>query len=259
MTDSRYDSAKIMDESSFRQKYLTKLMASPFCLVPFLAGITDLLVLWTFSIQSGLGIFAGITGILGAVGIFLTRLLTGDQSVGKDVLDSMEKEALKAREQALDELDLKLTGDGDPRTETCLRDLRVLAQAFTKNNTKTESIISGATLDIFSGVEQLFMHCIHSLEKTLTLWYTADQMTTEEARYPILEQREHIIHEVSESILYLGKILAGIQTLDTTAATHSADLERIRSELNQSLEVAKRVKSRMDSLNQDIDDRRIHR
>ncbi len=242
----------VLDESKFKSKLLVSYLSSPMVLLPFLVGITDLLALWTFSIDSGMGIFAGIAGILGGLGFFLTKLLAGDEKATGKVLEKLEKEALEEWEKSLDDLDRKLAADGDPRTETCLRDLRTLAQAFQTKKEWTFSLNSRSTFDILSGVERLFSQCIRYLEKSLDLWYTSQKMTTEDARKPLLVQREKIIEDVGISIRQLGSILADIQGLGTEDSTTDSELTRIREELDRSLDVARTVNKRMKSLDREI-------
>jgi hypothetical protein len=252
MASAIQDPKATVNQSKFRKKYFLKLLSRPMCLFPFLTGVTDLLLLWAFSIPSGIGIFAGIAGILGAVGYFLTNLVTGNRSLTQNVLESLQKEAMMAREKALDELDSRLAADGDPRTESSLRDLRTMAKAFEKGKSWAGALNSPATIDILSGVDQLFKQCVFSLEKTLDLGYTASQMATTAARKPILIQRERIIREVAESIRKLGNVLANIQLLKMDEASQESDLAVIRKELDQSLEVARKVKKRMKSLENEV-------
>ncbi len=243
--------SQFLDRAAVKKKLVLRLLSSPLTMLPVLAGITDLLVLWTFSIDSGAGIFAGIAGILAGLGIFLTRLFL-DDAASKDAIEALEKEVQKERERTLDELDRKLADDGDPRTEGSLRDLRALAAAFQKGSSWSDSLNSGSTFDILAGVDQLFNRCVLSLEKTLDLWYTASKMTTSEARSAILNQRAQIIDEVCESIKQLGKILAGIRSISAGESTGDSELARIRSELDRGLEVATRVTQRMQALDREM-------
>jgi len=211
------------------------------------------LTLWTFSINSPLAIFAGIVSILGSFGIFMTRLLSGSESVGKRVLKELEEEAVSDRERALDDLDHKLAADDDPRTEKSLRDLRTLAHAFQEDQAWLSALNTRSTFDILAGVEQLFTRCVLSLEKTLKLWYTARDMTSLEAREAILNLRERIIEDVSKSTIQLGRILAGIQSISVQDGDDDSELAHIRAELDRSLEVAKMVEKRMQSLDRELD------
>jgi len=252
MSLERNELKTAIDEKQFKKKYLLKLLASPLCLFPFLVGATDLILLWAFSIWSGAALFAGIAGILGAVGVFLTRLVTNNRTLTKEVLVSIQQDALRERDKNLDALDRRLSADGDPRTESCLRDLRTLAQAFEKGRSWTGALNDRSTIDILSGVDQLFKRSVRSLEKTLELRSTAAQMINKAARKPILQERERIIIEVAKSIQQLGKVLASIKTLELGDGSRESELANIRSELDQSMEVAKKVKERMNSLEREI-------
>lgn len=241
-----------LNDSSFKKRLFFRLFASSWTIVPFLAGATLLLALWTFSINAGLAFFVGIACLLGALGVFFTRLLRGNERLGKKVIEELQEEALAAREKSLDELDRKLSADGDPRTESFLRDLRALAEAFHKDRVWSSGLSNHTTYELFSGVEQLFKRCILSLDRTLELWYTANNTTTPDARAPIFSQRERIIKDVEKSIRQLGKVLVGIQGIDAGDVSEDSDLARIRDELDQSLKVARAVGERMRSLDQEL-------
>lgn len=243
--------------SSFKKKLILRMLSSPLTMGLFLAGATVLLAAWTFGINSGLAIFAGIVSILGAIGVFFTRFLLGSERLGREVLEEMRQEAEMAREKALDELDRKLSADGDPRTEWSLRDLRALAKAFNEGRAKSDALSAPTTFDITAGVEQLFSRCALFLERTIELWYAANNTTDPEARRPLLDQRERIIEDVGKSIKQLGGILAGLQGLGVGDASEDSDLARIREELDQSLEVAKIVDKRMKSLERELGSRDI--
>jgi len=237
----------VLDRSAFRKKLALKVFSSPATLFPIVAGITDFLALWVFGSKSGWWLFAGMAAVLGGLGIFFTRLLL-DDTASKKTVEALEQEAGKTRERALDELEQRLAADGDPRTESSLKDLRTLASVFRQGGSWTASLASRSAFDIAQGVEQLFDRCVHCLAKTLELWRIAQKMSGLEARAAILEQRERLIGEVDESIRQLGKILAGIEGIGTGQSSGDSELARLRSELDRSLEVARRVNRRMEDL-----------
>ncbi|MBT8341671.1 MAG: hypothetical protein HKP58_02920 [Desulfatitalea sp.] len=243
-----------LDESRWKRRYLFKLLAHPVCLVPFLVGLTDVMALWTFDISSGAALFAGIAALLFSAGFFLTRLTTGDPTLVRQVTQRLQAEAVAEREKHLDDLDRRLTeADRDPRPEKCLRDLRALAKAFEQGHAWDGALGGRPTVDILAGVDKLFRQSVLSLEKTLDLGYAAQQLATEAARTPLQQQRERLIDEVAKSIHQLGKVLAGIQSLESGTEHQEGELAAIRQELDQSLEVARRVKKRIASLDEDID------
>jgi hypothetical protein len=242
----------VLDKEEFRKKYLIRLLSSPLTLFPFVLGITILIALWAFSMKIGVAIFAAIACILGAFGVFFTRLALGSETISNSVIEEMQETVARERERRLDELDRNLVEDGDGRTESCLRDLRALARAFQETPAGSGGLGPRYAFDIASGVEDLFNRSVVSLEQTLDLWRTAAKLGTPEAKRPVLDQREKIIEEVRRSIEQLGKVLAGVQSLKTGMEAGS-DLARIREELDEQLSVAKRVGERMRSLEQQIE------
>ncbi len=240
------------EEAQFRRAVRLKLLASPWTLLPILAGITDLLALWTFSIESGAGIFAGIAGILGGFGIFMTRLLLGSDEINRETFEEMEAQQRQKRERKLDDLDKKLVEDTDPRTESALRDLRAMAELFHSDTSWKKALDPRSVFDILTGVERLFNQCVQLLEKSLELWYTARRMRTVEAREPILAERERIIREIGVSIRQLGKVFAGIGKMSAGQDVSMQEMKRLREELDRNLEVAEKVRNRMQSLNREL-------
>jgi hypothetical protein len=88
---------------------------------------------------------------------------------------------------------------------------------------------------------------VSSLEKTLQLWKTADSLASEMARKPILEQREKLVGDVVQTVEHMSRTLASVQGI-TSRGDGDARLQHLRGELDQSLEVAKKVEQRVDSL-----------
>ncbi|MBW1873533.1 MAG: hypothetical protein JRJ19_15810, partial [Deltaproteobacteria bacterium] len=72
-------------KSSIKKRILSKLLRHPGILFLFMAGVTDLATLWAFGINSGIGFFAGVACILGAIGWFLSRLLLGSDNLAREV------------------------------------------------------------------------------------------------------------------------------------------------------------------------------
>lgn len=235
----------IPDKTEFRRKVLLRLLSRPSTIGPLLAGVTILLGVWAVSpATAGFWAFGGIACILLSAGVALTRLMLRGEDVGRQVIDEMHQEAREERARALDGLEHRLIRDGDPRTEQELRDLRALAAGLKASmegsSTWSSSVDAYSTLEIVSQVERLFGLSVDSMERTLTLWQTAEQIQSEDARQPLVEEREELIKDVGQTIAQLGRILAEIQRLSTGHGTTS-DLARIREELDRSVSTAKTV------------------
>lgn len=233
-----------MDKKRLRQKVLLNLASSSWTLVPALAGISILFVLWTFSISYPLAVVVGVLGLVAGVGSFLTRLFLGDSSAGEKAIADLRREHEQEQIDELDELDEQLTRDRDPRTQKMLRDLRSLVTTF-KDNSYNDNLNTSSLLDITTGVEELFEEGIKMLRKSLEFYRTARDFNDKSTRETILQRREGVLTDVGKSIDQLGKLLTDIQGMDVQ--DHSQQ-DRIRQELKDSFEVAKRVRERMSDL-----------
>lgn len=232
-----------MDQKKLRQKILLNLASSPLTLVPALAGVSILLVLWTFSISALFMVVVGCLGLVAGIGSFLTRLFVGDSSAGTKAIADLRREHEQEQIDELDKLDHELRRDKDPRTQQMLRDLRALVRNFKDSS---ENLNTSSLLDITIGVEQLFEEGVKMLHKSLDFYRTALGISGKSTRETILQQREEVLKDVKKSIDQLGKLLTDIQKMDVE--DHSQQ-EKIRQELRDSFEIAKRVREQMADLN----------
>lgn len=242
----------MLDEKSLKKRVFLRLLGSPLTVLPFMAGMTTMMASWALNWNPGLGLFSGLAGTLCAAGAFLTRLLVNGEEVTRTVAAQIEQEEQVARQQALDELDKKLTtADKDPRPETALRDLRALVKALEECSADYDRFNPSTVIEIHSRFSQLFDHCVESLRQTDRLWQTSQQLHSASARKPILDQREKIVSEVQASIKQLSDTLVAMQAL---GAGERADgqLARLRDELDQSLAIAKTVEERVNDLVKEV-------
>ncbi len=233
-----------MDQKRLRQKVLLNLASSPITLGPVLGGVSLLAVLWTFSISAPFLVVVGVLGIVSGIGSFLTRLILGDSSAGKKAIDDLRREHEQEQIDELDELELELKKDRDPRTQKMLHDLRSLVKTF-KDNTYDDNLNASSLLDIAVGVEDLFEEGVRMLRKSLEFYRTAKDFNDKTTRETIQQRREEVLGDVGKSIEQLGKLLTDIQEMDVQ---DDSQQERIRQELRDSFEIAKRVREQMAGL-----------
>lgn len=233
-----------MDQTRLRQKVLLNLASSPITLIPSLAGISILFVLWTFSINTPLMAFLGILGLLAGVGSFFTRLFMGDSRVAEKSIADLRREREQEQIDRLDELSDQLTKDRDPRTEKMLQDLRALVKTF-KESSHDGNLNASSLGDIRTGIEDLFEEGVKMLRKSLEFYRTARDINDTSTRETILGRREEVLNDVQKSVDQLGTLLTDIQRMDVA---DDSQQERIRRELKDSFEVAKRVRERMSDL-----------
>jgi len=237
----------MLDKKKLKNKILVRLLTSPFTIIPFIVGITLLMAFVTFSRKMGITLFAGITCLLGSCASFFTQLIMGGERISQRALEDIRKKAQKRKEEALNALDRQLSADGDPRSEGYLRDLRAIFKAFSEKHEALHGANVQMLFDVVSGIDQLFQECVNSLKQTLNILRLANQVGTEKTRRALLAQREQIINDVGKSIDHLSKILQDFQGIGTKDQVNTR-LAQIRSELDQSLEIAKAVDQRLSQL-----------
>ena len=236
------------DSRTVTRRVLLRLLGRPSVLAPVVLGTTGGSILWALNGNPSLGWFLLLAGILGSVGSYLTRVLLDNGRTAKTVLIEMEREAQAAWQAALDDLDRRLVqADQDPRPETALRDMRALLRALEDIADDSPPEHLPALIEVRSQVRQLFDHSVRALERTMRLFDTARQLQSQEARRPLVDERERILADLQAGIQQLGSTVVALQRIG--AGDHArTELARLRQELDRSLEVAGRVESRLDSL-----------
>lgn len=238
----------MIDNRQIQKRLLLRHLSSSLVLAPFLLGATMLAAAWTFVEwkAAGLAAFAGLSGLIGAGGIFLTKLFLGGEKAAAQILQEMEANEIARKERDLDRLERRLkSSDDDPRPEKALRDLRALVQVFQENKLGSgKSHQLASLIDIHTRVIELFDHCVELLEQTIQLWETAAALHTPAARKPILAQREIIIDDIQGSVRQLSAALVGLKQFGAGDASTDR-LKQMRSELDQSLKMAKTVETRV--------------
>ncbi len=240
------------DPKRFRRRVLYRLANSPITLVPFAGGVAALVV-GGIVLGSPLAAFGGVVGMLAGVGALATRFIMGNDKVAQLALEDLETQDARRREQELDRLERDLRRDGDPRTEQLLRDLRQLVRPFVGTQGGDVPLLEGTpaalSFDIGARAHDLFLECTRLLRQSLELWRTAQGVGTQAAAQPILDRREALVQRVREGVEQLGRSLATLQTLGAGPEGED-ELERVRRELDESLDIARRVDEEMRSLAQ---------
>ena len=238
------------EEKNIAKRVIADVVSSPMVIFPFMVGTAAFASLFALGLKGSafLGaMLVGLSGVLGSGGMFLTKMILGrDERVKKIVEESRDK-AKKDKLKRLDHFHHRLTLDGDSRTEDSMQDLRSLRQAFSQLDKIAPDLNRAMIDEIQKRAEELFQQCVRSLEKSLQLWKTADSLASELAQKPIMEQREKLVGEVIGTVEHMSRTLAAVQGI-TKKSDGDARLQTLRGELDQSLEVAKKVEQRVDSL-----------
>jgi len=224
-----------------RKKVLLDLFAAPSTLLPLVGGLSLLVGGWALEAGAAVG-FLGVVGVLAGLGMAATRLIFGLEDITNRAYEYLHDEEWKKQEKVLDKLDHRLLRDRDPRTQTALRQVRHLYTTLV-DDVKTGKITRN-THEVLQKVEGLFRACVAQLERSYKLWSTARKISGE-ARQRILQQREHVVQEVVGSVEHLDRTIEQLRGL--TAKTDQQDLGRLRSELDEAIEVARRTEQRLAS------------
>lgn len=188
-------------------------------------------------------VFLCLTG--GTIGqIFF---LSADK-IARQVKEEFKKELSDSRERSLDELYCRLTQDNDPRTEASLKELREIAKAINESAGGESKLDHQTVFEVLFKVEELFNKCVNRLEKSLKLWGSAQKISNQQVKEHLMKLREDIITEVKNSIVYLGNILARIQSLNYNQIADRDDLSVIMKDLDEGISIAEKVDERMRKL-----------
>ena len=238
------------DNKNMAKRVMADILGSPLVLMPFMVGSAAFASLFALGLKGSVAVGAvliGLAGTLAAAGTFITKFILGKDDRVKQLVEASRDKAKRDKRKALEHFHHRLTMDGDERTETAMQDLRSLRQAFRQLDKIAPDLNRAMIEDIQQRSEELFQQCVSSLDKTLQLWKTAESLASEAARKPILEQREKLVGDVVQTVEHLSRTLASVQGI-TSRSDGDARLQRLRGELDQSLEVAKKVEQRVDSL-----------
>ncbi len=230
-----------------KKEIIKKLLVGPLdwiTLAPFLTGVTVGLGAWAVGKDSGIALAASVILVLASAGIYLHRLLFGWQENYEKIVSEWRTTVESVRDEELDRLYRELVQDGDPRTETLLKDLRTLTKALMSEQSGSLAV---SAFDIVSDVDKLFQRSVDYLQESLTLWHTAEEVKRASIREQLLKQREMLIAEVEKSLDNLGDVLGSVKR----AGVDSGDgrqLAELREELSARLKIAEEVEERLKAM-----------
>ena len=225
-----------------KKKVLLDLFASPVTLLPVVAGATALLASWAFGGVGALTL-GGMAGVLGGIGMFATRIIFGLDKLTNRAYQYVVEKQQKEQREALSQLFQKLESDNDPRTERLLSQLWHLYEEL--KNDVDEGKITMAAHDVLDGVDDIFRVCVDYLDRSHRMLETAKRMRGS-SRDELLAQREKLIEEVGNSCLHMENTIGRLNEVATQKKT--SELSKLRSELDETIRVAKRAEERTNDL-----------
>jgi len=226
-----------------RQKVMLDLFASPGTLIPVVVGVSALMLSWAIGGDAAANAI-GIIGVIGGVGHFASRLVLGLESMTQRAYEAILQRDEKHRKDSLDKLEADLRNDKDGRTDASLKQLRNLHDQFQSARAKNRLIANHPQLT--SRVEEIFDASVLQLQRSLEL-YELSLKLTGPAKKNVLDEREQVITDVLKTRDHMNAIIEQFHTL--TIRRESSELGRLRNELDETLQVAKRTEERMSAMN----------
>jgi hypothetical protein len=225
-----------MDE--VKRKVYLDLFASPLSLLPLAGGLTALMASWAAG-GSPTMTMLGIGGVLGGIGVTLSRLIWGIEDLTAQAYEYQLDKQRRDQEAALDHLFTRLQKDHDPRSESCLQELRLLYGSLQAAAEKGN--ITTSAFEILDTVGKVFDQCVKQLEHSLSLWETAQRLRGP-ARETLLSERDNLMREIGETVVDVGKKVEAYIMSETQR--NRSELKQVRRELNESIEAARRAEKR---------------
>jgi hypothetical protein len=225
-----------------RKKVLLDLFGSPGTVLPIVAGMSAWVLSWAIDGNTLLNL-GGLVGVLGGAGLLATRLIFGLERITEKAFQYLNDQKREVQEHALDSLEVRLRGDEDPRTQTYLRNLRQLYSNF--QNDVHNGMVAGAARTVLEQVEKLFQAAVKHLEHSYHLWITAGRMSGD-ARHALLEERERVVQEVQDTVEHLSRTIKQFHSFRVKES--EAELAKLREELDETMQVARRAEARLQSL-----------
>jgi len=235
-----------MNKERFRRKYLMGIFLSPLTLFPAVGGFTGFLGFMLFhktvnavaSLAIGLGF---------SLGVLVQRLILGSDRIAQRAQKETEDEERQERQARLDMLDKDLKKTPGKQDEEALRELRFLVDHFNKSDLWKKNMDAVSANSLLSTIDQIFEQCISSLNQTVQLYKLSLEAPSKRTSDSILEKRDSIIKGVQESVTKLNATLCAVQEL-SSSNDQKARLSRLSEELTSQLDIAQRVKERLEDI-----------
>lgn len=222
-----------------RKKIFLDLFAAPSTLLPVVGGLSLVVLGWALDLGSAVE-FVGVLGVLGGLGLAATRLIFGIEQITNRAYQYVQEQEKKKREKELDGLDRLLVRDGEPRTQSALREARLHYRSLAED--VEAGRVAGNAQEVLDKVESMFQACTGQLRRSYELWSAARTMSGA-ARQRVLKQREALVQEVVGSVEHLGRMIEQLRA--ASAGAGERDLGHLRQELDEAIEVARRTEQRL--------------
>jgi hypothetical protein len=196
------------------------------------------------AIASG-GVWIAVSIAFAAIslGSVVLKIAAGAEQLEKKAADDLALEKEEHDDLRLKELQKRLRSDRDFRTKDCYN----LATQARKDFLELIKTSQGnfAALQFGQQFDQLFWATIEQLEHSLQLYEQADRLV-DARRLEILKQRDGVVGDLIGAADRLRQVVEKIRS--TSTQNRDVELSSLSKELDDSLEIAKRVDQRLKEL-----------
>jgi hypothetical protein len=226
--------------SDLKQKIILEGLVSWPSIGAWMIGSTLLMGGW--AVGSVLVGFLGATIFGVGVAWSLTSLTMRYDSIKAKVTGEIKESIRAERNGKLDELDVKLTLDKDPRDQNALRDLRRIYAEF-------DEFCEGGKIPqhmretMLVRINELFDSCVKNLEICYDLWNTARTLRGK-VRQKLMDNREAILQDVVKSVENFTNVVSSIMTL----SHHNGELTGVNTKLDEELAACLLMEQRLRDL-----------
>jgi hypothetical protein len=245
----------MLDRDAIKRRYLYALATSPATLFPFLTGLTVAAVSAMSNAKwTGQGIFLGAAACLVSGGIFLSRLLLGNERIADKAASEIADEILGSRDRDLDELERQLSSDDDDRDNQALTELRELMHSVDALSRK----LDGETYaKLQQSASAMFDVCVGLLKKNLDILGQIQTARSPAQRKQLNKDREDCLKNVRDSVKHLRDVVTELSDIRRGAADDAPELVRIRDSLDETLRIARQVETDRQDLERPRDRDRV--
>lgn len=230
---------------AIRSAVLADCATHPLTLAPIALGASALAVAWAAGTALPLAGAALFTGLVLGLGAFLTRLALFGGQIADEVASEFEATSRQQREHDLDQLAAALAEDGDPRTGPWLARLRDLDRALDLAGAPSRVALRA---HLALTIDRLLSQAVSALRVSVELQRQIRGQDAGPTREAQVVERTRILDEVAAVVARLEEVAREWRQGAAGDSDHARRLGDLRAELDQQLDIARRVEHRLAGL-----------
>lgn len=214
------------------------LMTTPPSLIPVVVGVTSAIITWGLE-WGGIGYLIAVSGVVGGVGMALTRMLMDPNKVFEESNKKQREVDVKRKNAILNTFDKELKSSMDWDVRRSFQELRSLCSEFSR-------IIDMKGFEAFrselkADFNELHEACLDSLRKAHDSLITIRGMENNRIKKHFKERRSKLLTQVTSSLESMTLFVAGVA--ESADGRDSQDMERKADELKSNLELMKQTEA----------------